>query len=285
MSLFARPVFAGMAALTMHLSATTACAAPAKALYAVGPFYEENRVYRLDTATGEASLVGTSGQNMLAGLSANADGRLLATRASDHRELYLYEIDTATGLASPRSGNMPPAILYEGAFAIDADTGHAYVTAMHDLYQVNLANGDINRLGALTFDGSPLGEFANIDGLEFRASQLYAIVSVGDPDLNNHLVTIDPETLAIADIGPTGLNLTGTAGLAYDPDTDAFYLAGRGLAGLYRINPQTAQSILIAPLDLTDISGLAFANAPIPEPATPLLLTVAALAFVTRRRI
>ncbi|KKL10638.1 hypothetical protein LCGC14_2553830, partial [marine sediment metagenome] len=73
-----------------------------------------------------------------------------------------------------------------------------------------------------------------------------------------HLVTIEPSTGAVTDVGPFGTTHGAMTGLAYDPVYNVLY----GITnqdGLYRINPSTGQATeIVWPMGFGNVNGLAY---------------------------
>jgi hypothetical protein len=86
------------------------------------------------------------------------------------------------------------------------------------------------------------------------AGTLYVI-----DDSSNTLLSIDPVTLTITTVGPTGVDDGDFGDLAYAPGTDTLYwVPGRRNDNLYTLNRNTGAATLIGPHGITDLFTLAF---------------------------
>jgi hypothetical protein len=77
-------------------------------------------------------------------------------------------------------------------------------------------------------------------------------------DTTNSLIRIDPTTLAVTTVGPTGV--TGDFGdLAYNPSSNVVYwVPGRGNLNLYTINQSTGAASLVGSTGIADNFALAY---------------------------
>ncbi len=125
---------------------------------------------------------------------------------------------------------------------------------------------------------TPLPDQAKIDDLAIGASgTMYAIANVGGHA--DHLVTIDPDTGALTDIGATGTD--DVEGLTIAPDGRMFGSTGNEGAidggAIWDIDPDTGVASNGRPLDNTrdyeSISCIAEAGAPSPSPSPSVLPT------------
>lgn len=239
-------------------------------LYAVSPFWGAASLYTLDQPTGRSTLIGATGMAQFSGIAATAHKLLGLT--TDGR---IYNIDLHSGLATPWL-TLNYVQFYEGDFAIDA-SGQAYASALDELFSIDLASGNVTKLGTVSLNGESLPISTNIDALAFRGDSLYALLTSGPAPAANHLVQIDLATLAARDVGDTALAFGVTAGMAYSTQEDGFYVAGRGVPGIYRLDPITAGATLIGPSSLQDVSGMTFAHAPEPAAGALALLSLALL--------
>jgi hypothetical protein len=125
---------------------------------------------------------------------------------------------------------------------------------------------------------TPLPDQAKIDDLAIDAGgTLYAIANVGGHA--DHLVTINPDTGALTDIGATGTD--DVEGLTVAPDGRMFGSTGNEGAidggAIWDIDPDTGVASNGRPLDNTrdyeSISCIAEAGAPSPSPSPSVLPT------------
>ena len=86
-----------------------------------------------------------------------------------------------------------------------------------------------------------------------EAGLLYSIL-----ESNNHLVSINTNTLAITDIGATGVG-GDFGGLGYNANTDTlFWIPGRGNNNLYTLNRTTGAATLVGAHGINDLFGLEY---------------------------
>ncbi len=75
---------------------------------------------------------------------------------------------------------------------------------------------------------------------------------------NDHLVTIDTNTLALTDVGALGTNVS-FGGATYDPISEILYMiGGRGNNSLYTVDTGTGAASLVGSHGINDLFGLAF---------------------------
>ncbi len=86
-----------------------------------------------------------------------------------------------------------------------------------------------------------------------NAGILYSI-----QESNDHLISIDTDTLTFTDIGALGVTFN-FGGLAYDSNSDTLYMiGGRGNQSLYTVDRNTGSASLIGSHGITDLFGLAY---------------------------
>lgn len=245
---------------------TTSSAFATGSLFAVseGGRFGLRTLYALDPSTGHATEVGpliipnTASIADNIGLDFDAAGRLLGAGVN----AAVYVIDTSTGMATELNGQH--FTVPEGGMAVNQSTNKAIIVSGSVFWERNLATGGLVKLGIATFNGVVIPTATNIDGLAYRGDQLYGLVTIQAGNLGGHLIRIDLGTLAVTDIGFTGLSGSETAGLAYSPLGDFFYAAGYGDGTLYAVDPVTALASSIGNHNLGKITGLAYR---VPEPS------------------
>jgi hypothetical protein len=229
--------------------------------------FEDGTLLEVDPATGASDPIGC-GPRDLVGLAAR-NGRLYGLWNAD----LLIELDPATGAAVAASapGLSPGA---EGDVAIRRD---GYAVATRD-------DVGINELWRFSVSGATAPALLQpnlperLDGLAFAPTGL--LVGLSD---SGALVGLDASTGVETPIGPTGLALGGTAGIAFSPEGSLYAVAGDSL---YTLDTATATPHLLGPLGngpfaSGGVSGLAF----VPEPSDAAQLAVAgALLGLLRRR-
>lgn len=256
----------------------------------MSPFDSVSSLYQFNTSTGAPTLVGSTGTNFPIGLASGPDGRIYTIRAlPDVRgEISLYDINPSTGAANFLFGlGIRDTIYFEGAMELNSAGTAIYAIEGTNLYRIDIGPKSTSFLGQLKFNSTPISLDVNIDGLSFRGNTLYGLWTESSGALgnvlNDHLVTIDLSTLEVTVVGPLGVDIAYTAGLAFDPGRDVFYAAGMNNPNLYSINPLTGAAKLIGQHNLLDIAGLTFVTVPEPE-ALVLLIFAAAGAYIRRCR-
>jgi hypothetical protein len=245
-----------------------------------------SNLYSLNTTTGVATLIGSTGQPRMVGLVVDEDSTIYTV--SEETNSGLWTLNPTTGAATlvGRLGFN----LQEGDMTIDPVSGQMYVSdgIGDDLYTVDKTTG------AATFVGSYGAIGRDVSGLQFFDGILYGL-ALGD-SAGDVLVTVDPTTGAATLVGATGTNFGVIAGMGRDPATDTTYVAGP-LTGfgsdnqLYSINLTTGAATLVGPITgvAASLSGFSVAGEPdiliVPEPATLGLLgsAIGALALCAMR--
>lgn len=208
-------------------------------LYPPGTLYlsqdsNASGLYRLDAATGQSTLIGTSGTiGSTVGLTYDpSEGVLLGSKW-----MTLLAIATDGSGVVDRGGTASEALAYDWV------SGVLYATINGQFFTMDKTNGaHVTTLAAPGFDA---------EGLAFRPDTR-TIYAVGRSDGNLHAYDIATNTWSV--VGPHGLNSSG-AGLAYDPWRNVLYATGGSDGNLYRISPISAQSTLIGATGLTTANG------------------------------
>jgi hypothetical protein len=247
--------------LVVSLAASSASAG---FIYGVGGHaaFSTQSLYRIDTSTGAASLVGSTGLVQIADIAWNSGtGTMFALTISG--DLYTLSLQTgASTLVSATSNTLPEGSLtYFGGEFYSNDTKR-------------LVNVD-GSTAALTPIGDMGSAASDVSGLVFDSSgAMWAYSKNGS--LADTLLSVDPLTGAATTVGAIGA--TGTSavgGLAFD--TGTLYLTDGN--GLYAVNTGTGAGSFIGSHGVGGFSGIA-----IPAPGAACLLTVAALSSLRRRR-
>ena len=263
-------VLAAVAFVTFHVPAADA------ALYGIGPFAAgPSNLYRVDTGTGVATPIGSTGVTSLGGLAAAADGTLYA-----HTSSALYTLDPATGAATfvgPLGMSAP-----EGGLAIQPGTGTLFgvrsVQGEDALLTIGTASGAATVVGLLGDAGR------DTSGIAFRPGDgaLFGVAFRGG--FADDLVRIDPSTGVATTIGPLGTNVFGlddpnVGGLEFDALAGVLYYSDGD--GLYTVNPQTGPATLIGAHGVSNLAGLAVV---VPEPGATMTMAAAMIMILRRRR-
>jgi subtilisin-like proprotein convertase family protein len=226
---------------------------------AIGATEGIGRIAAIDPRSGGSLVLGTTGTEGMVGLATDPLGNLVGVGlggGSSSKAYHVSPLDGSTTLLA----NLGLTSFPEGGLAIAPDgAGYAVRTLLGqppELYRIDFGASAVTFLGPLS-----LPVTAQVDGLEFRRGELFALVTELGGGLTNHLVKINLSTLAIQDVGPLGTNIGLLAGLAYDAREDFFYATGNGNRNLFRIEPSSAMATLVGPTGLDDVSGLAMSSA------------------------
>ena len=197
-------------------------------------------LYTLDTTTGVATNVGTSGVTATTvGLAPSAlPGVLFGTQWSQ-----LLEIQ-ADGSGSAVIGGDG-----QEGLAFDPATGTLYGAINGSFRTVDPATG-LNQ----TTLAAPPGN-ADVEGIAWGNGGVYAIAR-----FDTSLYFYDPGSDSWSTIGSTGITWD-LAGLAFDPGTNTLYAKGSQDPNLYSINPATGAATLIGDTGIAAGGGLAFVGA------------------------
>jgi sugar lactone lactonase YvrE len=211
-------------------------------MYATTTF--PNALYTLNKATGAS----TAGPAMP--LGAASLGYSTAESSFFGTGVALMKIDVSTGLATPVDGL---------GFQI---THVAWDPGSHTLYGIDGYSPRLFSIDASTGKSTFLTPINTTILRTFTVDR--ETHTLWGTDLNNHLVTIDPATGAVADIGATAIF---PSALAYHPGLHKLLVVD--LAGsdrLFSLNAATGASTLIGPIGFTDLTSLTY------DPTTGRLL-------------
>lgn len=229
-------------------------------------------LYRIDTGTGTATLIGSTGQVRMIGLVVDANSTIYAI--SEEANSRLWTLSATTGAAT-LVGSLG-FNLQEGDMTIDPVSGQMYVAngSGDSLYTVNKATGAATLIGSFGVNGR------DVSGLQFFDGLLYGL-ALRDGAIDA-LGTVSPATGLFTLIGATGTNCGVIAALGRDPADGNTYIGcpSTGFGNnnqLFRVDLSTGSSTLVGALSGVNfsLSGFSVAGTPsilVPEPATLLLL-------------
>lgn len=211
----------------------------------------ENAVYRIDTETGTAILVGetefeppegvfTAPPTALASDSTRGIVWAFLNRSDD-----LYTVDLATGQITSVA-TLSFENFFDVGLAYDPNRDLLYLSdGSNFLYSFDPDEGEVNLIGNLE---------SNFSGMAFDVENniLYGVTGQYE-----ELHILNPTTAETTLVGNLGFNIN-TSGLAFDPETETLYLTERNQDSLYTVNTTTGAATLIGPLGIEDITGLTF---------------------------
>ena len=260
-------------------------------------------LYDVSTATGAATNPRTTDLGFLSvgGLAYSpASGLLygLGNFGPGNSSAPLFAINPVTGAAVTVGGGTGFQFV-EGDLAYDPTAD-----ALYGIQSVTGGPSGLVRIDPTTGVGTRVGTIGNGFG-DYSAGAftadgtLYTVTAsgFGEPSL---LQTIDKANGAILTSVALSAPLSGTLGLAINPETGLAYLAGvgGGVSTLYTVDLSNGQLATVGRTGLatfdfgggpTGLAGLAFVPSPVvvPAPATALVLVAAAagLGALRRRRI
>lgn len=204
-----------------------------------------NGLYRIDTATGLATLVG-------AGISGVTGATVGLTESGDPDFLFGSRWSTLLRIASDGSGSADLGGDGTEALAYDPTTDTLYGAANGDFFTMDQSTGMI-----LTILAAP---GADVEGLAYLNGRIYGL----DDKVDSILRSYDPSTDTWTVIGGTGLGFDDS-GLAADPVRGVLYAIGeRGSGIIYELNPATAVPTAIGDTGIANpTGGLAFVSLPV----------------------
>ncbi len=307
-----------LTATLMALAMSFAISTPAMAaLYATGtgtgPGAGLSALYTVDPLNGASTLVWNfQGIHIYAGGLAYDSGTdtLYATGVLDSSTgtSRLFTIDRYTGVATPLGGLSSTINLSSGGLAINPVTGIMYATGSvsDGLPHQSTALLTIDKsTGAASVVGYAAGNCCTgdfgvmLNGLGFRSDgTLYAngwaLGGPSYPDAStSHLYTVDLDTGAATNIGPSGITLGRSlkySDLAFSDDGTLLSLGSLDAASgaLFAVNPDTGAAISLSgtglpygtgPIHFGVDGGLAFAPA-VPLPPGIWLLATGCLGLL-----
>ncbi len=239
----------------------------------------------IDPATGAVTNPRNTGVFAIGGIATQPSTGIvfgLTTFASSPAST-LIRIDVATGGYVVVGATGLPNIV-EGDLAFNPLNGFLYGIQdfgpsfnQRNLFRIDPAIGVATVLGSL----NTVGDYS---ALAFNS--LGTLYSIDTSGTNSSLNIVDPSTGSVISTVMMSSNLGGAAGLAFDPFTGTAFVADGGAAGtniLYTLNVSTGSLSPIGSLGIPGgISGLTIVN--VPEPSSLVLVTLAGLAMIARRR-
>ncbi len=242
--------------------------AGAAVLYGVS--WNASGLYQIDTATGAATLVGSTGQVDLGGLAFDDSGALYAFKGSS-TNIGFYSVDPGTGaatligLTALQGGE--GALVWDpvdGVFYSRANAGGSGGGLTMELASIDPGTGVGTSIGNMG-----LNVEADISGMALLPDGTL-IGFDSQSALPSQMVQIDKGTGAASVIGPTGESvLSSLGGLAVDPDTGIVYMSN-GFS-LFSVDPGTGAATEIGAHGEI-ITGLSFQTTPAPAPTCLLAL-------------
>ena len=237
--------------------------ARAATLYGIAPFGGTPNLYTINTSTGAATLVGSTGvSSPFDGIAFDATGTLYGyTPGGGPGDLYTINPATgaatlvgSTGLFAPQGG-MSAQPGTDTLFAIDSSSTDHLLT-------INKSTGAATIVGAMGAAGR------DVSGIAFQPNGALLGVALNDNSADM-LVSINTSTGLASNIGPTGLNITnGLASLAFDPDSGTNFFTDS--SSLYTVNTVSGVVTLVGGHGVSGFSGLAFDKVPLGPAAVPL---------------
>jgi hypothetical protein len=205
-------------------------------------------LYRIDLATGTASLIGSVGiSGDFEALCFNNNGILFAVEDEDDR---LYRINTATGAATI-VGNLGVDI--EGAGCSFDSSGTLWLATWGEqtLFTVNPTTGAATQIGS--FGG--LGEY--IDGTAWDGINLYGIGSEYGTSTTDYLYTIDRTLGTASQVGPlVNITLEDNAGLTED-SSGTLWGIDEITGQIFTINKITGEATVVSTTIANEFESLA----------------------------
>ncbi len=247
------------------IAALTGVAVAQPGLLAVGGFGPTGTqgLYRIDRATGSATLIGDTGVNRFVGIEWDGATRTLYGFTTTGA---LYAIDQYS--ASSTLIASVPTFVPEGGLAFDGVTLFGTDSSF-------IANIDTST--ALFTPVAPLGGTFDFSGIAIDAAGLmFGVATSGAGDL---FYSIDHTGLGGATlIGATGTaSASGVAGLDFADDGTLFYTDGRSL---FTLDASTGAATLVGATGFDGFSGLVF----VPAPGAVTIALAGGLLVARRRR-
>ena len=214
------------------------------ALYGVaGP---DRSLYRINTETGGATLIGSTGITDNPPVALASDSARGIVWAKFNGLDFLYQVDLTSGEATA---------VVELDFQGLTNVGLAYDPA-RDLLFISDQTSDIlysfsPSIGEVNLIGSTEN---NISGMAF---DLENNVLYGTTGASDALFTLDTTTGEGTLVGLLGIDSNAT-GLAFDPETGTLYLTELNTDSLYTVDTTTGAATLVGALGVENIVGLTF---------------------------
>ncbi|MFM9959546.1 MAG: hypothetical protein ACKVZJ_15930 [Phycisphaerales bacterium] len=248
------------------IAAAAATSASAGTIYGVSTYapFAPAGLYAIDTGTGAATLIGSTGVDRINGIAWNPGNNTMYAYSFDGE---LYTLNLTTGAATFVADQ--PVIVPEGDIAI-APTGAFHITDANELSILNGVTAAITPIGLM---GTAADD---VSGLIFGGNgSLYGYAKNGAA--SDTLVSLNPGTGAATTIGNLGFNANlNVGGLTFGADGVMYLTDG---ATLFSVNPNTGASTFIGSHGTSQFSGLA-----VPAPGVGALAGLVMLGAARRRR-
>jgi hypothetical protein len=218
---------------------------------------------RIDPDSGSYSVLSNVG-NSFQGLAQNSQGEIFAAGR-------ISQIDATTGSMIQQFNSINAtdirALAFDGndcLFAVsNRNNAQGSPTINDDLLEIDLTNQTTQVIGSLGFLG--------VQALDFAPNgELFAW------DVDFGLLTVNPLNGAAIDVNPAIGGSAAIQSIVFAPDGRLF----GARQSLYSINPVTGAFVAIGPASTFDLRGIEWI---VPEPASGLLVAMAAWGFLFRR--